>query len=147
MVGRLDDTEPGATADPGPVAGLPWVTRIAEYSAGTMPAARISLGIPFYGMRWEAADPAVWDDGEASPHVSFDDNGRKTELWFENARSLEAKMELAHRMGFRGISAWAIGQEDPAFWDALDRWTVRHPRHAPARGSLAERSRRAARAL
>src|SRR5205085_5835421 len=48
--------EHGATADPGPVAGLPWVRRISEYSATTMPARKISLGVPFYAMRWEAAD-------------------------------------------------------------------------------------------
>src|SRR5205807_6470282 len=51
--------EHGATADPGPVAGLPWVTAIAEYSASPIPANKISLGVPFYGMRWEATDPAA----------------------------------------------------------------------------------------
>jgi len=47
--------EHGATAAPGPVAGLPWVKRIAEYSASAMPARKISLGVPFYGMRWDTA--------------------------------------------------------------------------------------------
>jgi spore germination protein YaaH len=163
--------EHGATADPGPVAGLPWVTAIAQYSAGTIPARKISLGVPFYGMRWEAdatqarkwqrgrsarySDAAaaipkadmLWDDRENAPHVSFDNNGRKTELWFENTQSLEAKLHLAHDMGFRGISAWVIGQEDPAFWDSLGEWTVRHPRRELASGSLDERSKRAARKL
>jgi spore germination protein YaaH len=166
--------EHGATADPGPVAGLPWVRRIAEYSAGAMPARKISLGVPFYAMRWEAADPTpesprkwrgrsarysdaataaaagaapVWDERENAPHLSFDNNGRRTELWFEDARSLQLKMELAHGMGFAGISAWVLGQEDPAFWQALDGWRIRHPRKAPARGGIDERSKRAARQL
>jgi spore germination protein YaaH len=163
--------EHGATADPGPVAGLPWVTRISQYSAQTMRAGKISLGVPFYGMRWEATDPgsprkwrgrsarytdagaalktaeAVWDDKQNSPHVSFDSNGHRTELWYENARSLEAKMQLTREMGFRGISAWVIGQEDPAFWDTLDAWSVRHPRKPLPAGAFAERSKKAARAL
>lgn len=168
--------EHGATADPGPVAGLPWVKRIAEYSASVLPARKISLGVPFYAMHWEATDPAafsdgparrwrgrsarysdaatalthteaLWDETEDSPHLSFDNSGHRTELWFENARSLEAKMRLAHEMGFRGISAWVIGQEDPAFWDALDGWRVRHPAKALASGTLEARSKRAARAL
>jgi hypothetical protein len=122
-------------------------------------------------MRWEAADPgaprkwrgrsarysdaaaalakseAVWDDTENSPHVSFETNNRHTELWFENARSLGLKMQLAHNMGFRGISAWVIGQEDPAFWNSLDAWRILHPVKPLAAGSFDARSKRAARAL
>lgn len=167
--------EHGATADPGPVAGLPWVKAIAEYSAGTIGAKKVSLGVPFYGMRWDATDPnatppparkwrgrssrypdtakalataeAVWDETQNSPHVSFDTAGRRTELWFENARSLQAKMQLTHDMGFVGISAWVAGQEDPAFWDALDGWQVRHPRRAILTGTLDARSKAAARKL
>ena len=166
--------EHGAAADPGPVAGLPWVTAISKYSAGTIGARKISLGIPFYGMRWESGNPPPapparkwrgrsarypeaadalksaelqWDDGESSPHVSFDNNGRHTELWFENARSLEAKLHLAHDMGFIGVSAWVIGQEDPAFWDSLDDWRIRHPRKPLLTSPLDARSKRAARLL
>jgi hypothetical protein len=50
-------------------------------------------------------------------------------------------------MGFQGISAWVIGQEDPAFWDSLDAWEVRHPRNRLAEGALADRSKKAAREL
>jgi spore germination protein len=180
-----------ASADPGPVAGYPWVKTIAEYTASTMPAAKISLGVPFYGMRWDATDasatvgqaapppqadpgivPAppqrkwrgrssryadtvtlvtaaqpVWDETERSPHLSTEANGRKVELWFENAQSLEQKMQLAHSMGIPGISAWMLGQEDPAFWTALDGWQVRHPRKALARGPIDRRAMKAAMAL
>jgi len=159
--------EHGATSNPGPVAGLPWVTAIAQYSAKSIPARKVSLGVPFYGMRWEAWEPgkrgrsarytdaakalatteAVWDETENSPHLSFDNNGQRVELWYENARSLQLKMELAHRMGFRGISAWVIGQEDPAYWDRLDSWTVRHPYKPLAQEPLAQRSKRAAKRL
>jgi spore germination protein YaaH len=161
--------EHGNTADPGPVAGLPWVTRIAQYSAGTIPPRKVSLGVPFYAQRWDATDgprkwrgrsaryrdaaaamattPAVWDERESAPHLSFQTDGRATELWYEDARSLGAKMLLAHEMGFRGVSAWVLGQEDPAFWDSLNGWAVRHPRKLLREGTLDERSRRAAREL
>jgi GH18 family chitinase len=94
-----------------------------------------------------ANTPLTWDDQESSPHLSFDTNGRRTELWFENARSLQAKLQLAHDMGFAGISAWVLGQEDPAFWDSLDAWQIRHPRDFLSTGPLADRSRRAARKI
>jgi len=153
--------EHGATAPPGPVAGLPWVKRISDYSASTIPAKKISLGVPFYGMRWEtpgrgrsarytdaaaamASAEIQWDEQENSPHLSFDTDGRRTELWFENARSLQAKLELSQTMGFTGISAWVLGQEDPAFWDSLGTWQIRHPRKSLAAGSFDQRSKSAA---
>jgi spore germination protein YaaH len=163
--------EHGVNDKPGPMASLPWVTRIAEYSAGTIGAKKVSLGVPFYGTRWEATDPnatpppprkwrgrssryadtakvlvtaeAEWDEALGSPHVSFGN----AELWFENARSLQAKLKLAHEKGFVGISAWVAGQEDPAFWDSLDGWRVRHPRSLLTMGSLEQRSKAAARKL
>jgi spore germination protein YaaH len=167
--------EHGATADPGPVAGLPWVRSIAEYSARTIPPAKVSLGVPFYAMRWEAVDPAdpasrgrkwrgrsarypeaaaamastqpVWDEKQNSPHLTFDTSGRRTELWYEDARSLQSKMQLAKSLGFPGISAWTLGQEDPAFWASLDGWQVRHPRRSVLTGTFDQRSKRAARAV
>jgi spore germination protein YaaH len=161
--------EHGNTADPGPVAGLPWVAAIAKYSAANIPAAKISLGIPFYAQRWDESDGPrkwqgrsaryrdaaaamadtrpVWDEKENAPHLSFQSGGRRTELWYEDARSLSAKLRLAHEMGFRGVSAWVLGQEDPAFWESLDAWRIRHPRKPLDEGSLDSRSRRASREL
>jgi spore germination protein YaaH len=163
--------EHGSSDDPGPVAGLPWVKAIAEYSVSLIPARKVSLGVPFYGMRWEATGAAsgrqwrgrsarytdaaaamagtqaVWDDTASSPHLSLNTNGRRTELWFENARSLQIKLRLAHDMGLRGISAWVLGQEDPAFWNSLEGWRVRRIGKPMATGALAERSKRAAREL
>jgi len=171
--------EHGATADPGPVAGLPWVKGIADYSAEAIGARKVSLGIPFYGMRWEAVDPnatppvaegtrarkwrgrsarfsevstvlaggaaveTLWDDARSSPHLLYETEGRRTELWYEDTRSLQAKMQLAHEKGFVGISGWVLGQEDPAFWDSLETWQVRHPRRPLATGTLEERSKKA----
>ena len=158
----------GASSAPGPVAGLPWVRGIAEYSAGAIPLRKISLGVPFYGRQWAASDPGkwqsrstrysdaslamataepLWDEAQSSPHLAFDRDGRHTELWYEDVRSLTAKLQLAGEMGFAGVSAWALGQEDPAFWSSLDSRRVLHPRPALVSGNFDERSRRAARLL
>jgi spore germination protein YaaH len=168
-IGKLADfvsimayAEHGTSGPPGPVAGMPWVARIAGYSASTIPARKISLGVPFYGGRWDTGEDGkrrgrsarfrdvppdadlLWDEERQSPHVAFEAGGVKTELWFENARSLGYKLDLASRMGFRGISAWVAGQEDPAFWDSLDRRSIAHPRKDLAAGSLDRRSKQAA---
>jgi spore germination protein YaaH len=168
-IGKLADfvsimayAEHGPTAHPGPVAGLPWVKRIADYSASTIPARKISLGIPFYGTRWDtgadgqrkgrsaryrdipAGAELQWADSEQSPHVNFKANGVKTELWVENARSLKTKLELVQALGFQGVSAWVGGQEDPGFWEMVDSFRIAHPRKPLAAGPLEKRSKTAA---
>jgi spore germination protein YaaH len=156
--------EHSASGDPGPVAGLPWVNGIAGYSARSIGARKVSLGIPFYAIRWEAdgakwrgrsarfsevaavlaTNQPLWDETRSSPHIVFDTDGRRTELWYEDARSLQAKMKLASDHGFIGISAWVLGQEDPAFWDSLDASQIRHLRHRVLTGTFDERSKHAA---
>jgi spore germination protein YaaH len=44
---------------PGPLAGVPWVKKIVEFTVANMPARRVSLGVPTYGIRWTAINPAT----------------------------------------------------------------------------------------
>ena len=37
---------------PGPVAGAPWVERVARFSSQNIPPEKVELGIPLYGRRW-----------------------------------------------------------------------------------------------
>lgn len=41
-------------SDPGPLAGLPWVTKIVDFTLLNVPASKVSLGVPLYGIRWTA---------------------------------------------------------------------------------------------
>lgn len=174
-------------SDPGPLAGLPWVQKIVEFTRRNMPARKISLGVPLYGFHWvkaapgekpataafvqDNAGPAVkkwkgkssiysasadvitkvapeWNDTERAYRVAFTAADGDHELWYEDARSLSPKLELVAAERLPGISAWVLGQEDPAIWDLLAReYRVRHPRSPLARGSFDARAKRAARQL
>ncbi len=48
-----------------------------------------------------------------------DEAGNQHEVWFENAASIRAKLQLAHRLGIRGIALWRLGMEDPEIWTML----------------------------
>ena len=58
-----------------------------------------------------------FDDNSKSPFFTYDDH----EVWFENARSILAKAQLARNAGFSGITFWRLGGEDPEVWKEIDK--------------------------
>ena len=134
---------------PGPVAGMPWVRSVTDYFLRFMPPEKLSLGIPLYGDYWSARpDPSPerartsansvswfwgsglaerngatikWDDVQQVPYASFEVGGTFEWLFLENARSFSAKLALMREKKLRGFSAWVLGPEDPAIWEALGK--------------------------
>ena len=132
---------------PGPVAGIPWMEAVVAFVTKEVPASKISLGIPFYSYRWfpsfqnnqayawgqtlgyEDAKGLAdryraawrWDDRNKVNYTFYDNDGLNEYIYLEDARSFEAKMELVKTYGFRGISVWRLGSEDPGVWSVLER--------------------------
>jgi spore germination protein YaaH len=130
---------------PGPVAGLSWMEAVIGYVLPLVPASKISLGIPFYSYRWQPSfqnnqahvwgrsldyDEArglaerfggkwQWDDKEKVSFTYYLNSYINEFLFLEDARSFAAKLELVPKYGFRGISVWRLGHEDPKIWDQL----------------------------
>ncbi|MFQ5846110.1 MAG: glycosyl hydrolase family 18 protein [Candidatus Methylomirabilales bacterium] len=141
------DQHSGVTP-PGPVAGVPWMERVLAYAVGEVPAAKLSLGIPLYFRSWNSEGgrggyggfPEVvpmlhrsgvvagWDAVRQVPWFRFQADGVEHEVWYEDVRSFQAKLELVHAYKLRGFSAWVIGQEDPRIWTQIaPRVRIRRP--------------------
>jgi spore germination protein YaaH len=136
---------------PGPVAGVPWMKRVIEYTLTHVPKEKFSLGIPFYFRSWNSAGlrggyggfsevfpmlhrPGVvteWDGNRQVPWFRYPADGVEHEVWYEDVRSFRAKLELVGRYGLQGFSAWVIGLEDPRIWVEISR-RVRVRRLLPA---------------
>jgi spore germination protein YaaH len=128
---------------PGPVAGMPWVKAILDYALARMPKEKLSLGIPLYGRRWRAGmrdkEPAVtvasvngeealelaaamkatpqWDEVDRGPWFFFYRDLLREYVFWTDRRAFEERWRMA--AGLHGVSCWALGQEDPAIWQAL----------------------------
>ncbi len=174
----------GAFSDPGPIAGLPWVGQIVDFTLAQMPARKVSLGVPLYGHRWTAlkqgevapaafqdqgeakkkwknsgaayprlaaelaSSAPIWDAEQQSARLEFLEAEQQTVIWYEDVRSLAPKLQLTAQRRLSGISAWVLGQEDPAVWDAIARdYRVLHPRPRLVRGDFNQRARAARIAL
>ena len=124
---------------PGPIAPLPWVEQVLQLAVNEIPRDKILLGLGAYGYDWTSgsngtsvqwadaekiahdyAVTPVWDTSSSSPWFTYSDNrGEVHTVWYENARSLQAKIDLARKYEITGVFVWRLGGEDPALWDAL----------------------------
>ncbi len=128
----------GNTA-PGPVAAYPWVEQSIRFFLQYVPASKLSLGIPFYGRRWcsqkadELSFPGIQQALQRAkarvrrqawgrvPTFDYPEGGCSNIVFYEDRKSLREKLRLVNQFHLSGLSAWRIGQEDPAFWEELPR--------------------------
>lgn len=129
--------------NPGPIASINWVENVAAYVSRTIPPQKALLGIPAYAYDWPANGGGTggaramgakaakqlaaalgaqvsWDDMAQVPYFIYQDkNGQKRVVYFEDARSAQAKLGVVRRYGFGGVAIWRLGFEDPRLWDVL----------------------------
>lgn len=126
---------------PMPVSPIGPVRKVLEYAISEMPASKIMMGQNMYGYDWtlpyvaggqyaKALSPQAaidlarrenaaiqYDFTAQAPHFSYVDNQGKThQVWFEDARSIQAKFNLVKELGIRGVSYWKLGLSFPQNW-------------------------------
>lgn len=126
---------------PGPVVSIGWMERVLRYAMTKMPASKITAAVSVFGfdfnLRTDRATYVTYtqamnragrygvevrfDEATQTPMFAYtDDQGVPHEVWFENADSIRAKMNLAAQLGIRGLALWRLGMEDPAMWPMLE---------------------------
>lgn len=114
------------------VSPLPQVRRVAEYGVSEIEPRKILLGMSNYGYDWtlpyEQGRPArsignqqaldiarrygaeiVFDEYSQVPYFSYrNEEGVEHVVWFEDVRSISARMALAADLGLGGLSYWTV---------------------------------------
>ena len=63
----------------------------------------------------------LYDETAQSPYFRYTDNdGRLHEVWFEDARSITAKLDLINEFGLFGAGYWNSMREFPQNWVTLN---------------------------
>lgn len=121
---------------PGPIASIGFVRSVLEYAITVIPRPKIKLGMAVYGYDWEVSQgmprsltyrevmelaqrhnaTIIYDEEVQEPTFSYTVNGNRHIVWFENARSFSAKLDLVFEYNLGGIAVWRLGQEDPRIW-------------------------------
>ncbi|MBB5326343.1 spore germination protein [Anoxybacillus tepidamans] len=126
---------------PMPVSPIGPVRQVLEYAITEMPASKIMMGQNLYGYDWtlpyvpggryaRAISPQQaillasrynvsieYDAKAQAPHFRYrDESGNEHQVWFEDARSIQAKFNLVKELGLRGVSYWKLGLDFPQNW-------------------------------
>ena len=138
---------------PQAISPLDQIKRVLDYAVTVIPRDKILFGFQIYARDWllphvpgqeaetfsqqEAIRRALefgaaiqYDPVAQSPFFRYTDNeGRIHEVWFEDARSAQAKFEMVKDYHLRGISYWVLGYPFPQNWLLLeDNFTIRKRR-------------------
>lgn len=121
-------------SSPRAVSPVNLIRRVLDYAVTRIPAGKILMGFSNYGYSWTLP----WQQGSAASVVSnaaaanlansvfaeikFDTaaqapwfrytpaDGKQREVWFEDARSVKARLALVEEYGLAGISYWTVNQ-------------------------------------
>lgn len=126
------------------VAPINEVRRVLNYAVSVIPRNKIFMGIPNYSYNWTlpyrpgtaartisntgAVDLAAsvgatikYSETSQAPFFNYyDSSGTQHEVWFEDARSILAKLTLANEFRVGGLSYWTIGRYFPQNWLVLN---------------------------
>ncbi|QUW22361.1 LysM peptidoglycan-binding domain-containing protein [Sporosarcina sp. Marseille-Q4063] len=129
---------------PQAISPLNQIKRVLDYAVTVIPRDKIFFGFQIYARDWvlphvpgteaetfsqqEAVRRAVqhdvaiqFDETAQSPFFRYaDDQGQTHEVWFEDARSAQAKFDTVKNYNLRGISYWVLGYPYPQNWALLE---------------------------
>lgn len=122
------------------VSPIDQVRKVLEYAITEMPPNKIMMGQNLYGYDWtlpfvqgsvaKAVSPQQaielaarykvqiqYDTKAQAPFFRYTaEDGKRHEVWFEDARSIQAKFNLIKELKIRGMSYWKLGLAFPQNW-------------------------------
>lgn len=125
------------------VAPLDQVRRVVRYAVSEIPTSKILMGVPNYGYDWmlpyeqgvsraenignqgavlRAARYGAeirFDETAQSPYFEYYAGGNRHVVWFEDVRSVEAKLALTDEFDLLGVGYWNIMRRFDQNWALL----------------------------
>ena len=134
----------GGDDEAGPVASLDFVEEAVTATLEEVPADQLILAMPFYMRDWTLASDGslsskvltmenvnsyiaengittTWDETEGLNYGEFG-SSEKHMIWFEDADSLEKKLDVMDEYGTAGGAFWKLGQEPASIWSLIEKY-------------------------
>ena len=133
-----------AGTDAGSVASLPFVKEAVEDTVQLVGKEHVIAGIPFYTRIWTTTDGnttsravgmqaavdqlnsdgqvALWNDDCGQYVASYTVGNSTRQIWFEEEKSIEAKMQVIQENNVAGVAGWKLGLEKSSVWSVISKY-------------------------
>ena len=133
-----------AGTDAGSVASLPFVKETVEDTVQLVGKEHVIAGIPFYTRIWTTTDGnttsravgmqaaidqlnsdgqvALWNDDCGQYVASYTVGSSTRQIWFEEEKSIEAKMQVIQQENTAGVACWKLGLEKSTVWSVISQY-------------------------
>jgi spore germination protein YaaH len=124
-----------STSAPGAITPLSWLDQVAAYAESAIPAAKVVVGLPWYGYDWTGSSGAgvVYSTAMSTASangatIARDANNEATytyaghTVYFQDAAAYKSKTDLLRQKhpAIAGVAHWRSGNEDPEFWTVIE---------------------------
>ncbi len=133
-----------AGTDAGSVASLPFVKEAVEDTVALAGKEHVIAGVPFYTRIWTTTDGkttsravgmqaaidqlnsdgqvALWNDDCGQYVASYTVGSSTRQIWFEEEKSIEAKMQVIQQEETAGVACWKLGLEKSSVWSVISQY-------------------------
>lgn len=129
--------------EPQAISPVNRIRQVLDYAVTAMPAGKILMGFSNYAYNWTlpwrqgtaaavlsnagAVSLAVgtgseirFDERAQAPYFNYTDaSGKRHVVWFEDARSVDARLRLVREYGLAGISVWTADRLYRPLWELV----------------------------
>lgn len=140
------DEHYSGSEEAGSVASIGFVKKAIQDTIEMVPSNKVIMGVPFYTRLWKeskengkekvqvetnltmaAADELIkkmalkpeWDEETAQYYGEYQKEDVRFRVWFEEEKSLEAKVSLMRKAEVAGVAAWKLGDEKEGTWELI----------------------------
>lgn len=125
----------------GSVASIDFVEAGIERTVAEVPASKVINAVPFYTRIWETTSDSIssqavgmemaeeyvanhniqveWDEATCQNYGEYTENGTLYQVWLEDERSIQVKLNIMDKYGIGGVASWRLGYEKPVIWDEI----------------------------
>lgn len=126
----------------GSVASYGFVESGIQKTLEEVPKEKVINAVPFYTRFWrtdeegEVSSEALgmdsaqqraknneveptWDETTRQYYIELEYEGSIYQMWMEEERSIEEKMQLIKQYGLAGVASWRLGYERAGIWDVI----------------------------
>lgn len=130
----------------GSVASIGYVSDGLDKTLKEVPAEKVINALPFYTRVWmtegatvtdqsltmkNTADyisrnniQAEWDEETCQNYAEWEKGGVTYQVWFEDERSIGAKLNVMQARNIGGVAVWRLGYESPAVWELISAYSA-----------------------